>query len=453
MRGTWDGGWCSAVACAALSLLLLSPAVPAGGQERRPLTEADAQGGRPLYLRECAACHGERGDGAGPAAEFLDPRPRDFTKKIFKIRTSDPGMPPRTDDVLATIERGFPGTAMPSFAFLSEPERRQLAAEVLSLAGLLKGAEPPKLPAPATPPATTPKSIARGKELYRNVECYTCHGKTGKGDGPAAATLKDVDGRPIPPRNLTTGMFRGGGDRLDLYYRLSTGMDGSPMPEFASSIEEADRWALIDYVLTLAKSTAPKRTSGNRAALEIAQRTGCRGCHVLGDGHGGTVGPDLRLSAQKLRPEWLEHFLAHPREGAQIYPASAYRMPNVTLTEDEVRILSGYFASLSKRPRGSRRAGPGDADSGTIEQGKAVFASRCSACHSLAGTPAGSGNPPGPDLTPAATRLDFDWLKDWLGSHAEKVGGSPLGQPDAEAVRAFVWKASSNSSTSSPPGG
>jgi len=36
----------------------------------RPLSTADAKAGKPLYLRECSACHGERGDGNGPGAPF-----------------------------------------------------------------------------------------------------------------------------------------------------------------------------------------------------------------------------------------------------------------------------------------------------------------------------------------------------------------------------------------------
>lgn len=373
---------------------------------------------------------------------------------MFKIRTSEPGMPPRTEDVLATIDRGLPGTAMPPFAFLSESERHQLAAQVLSFAGVLRDPEPSRLPAPATLPPSTKATIARGKELYFNAQCFTCHGIKGKGDGPAAATLKDVDDRPIPPRDLTSGIFRGGGDRLDLYFRLSAGMDGSPMPEFASAIEESDRWALVDYVLSLTKMPTPKGARGDRAALEIAGRNGCRGCHVLGDGRGGAVGPDLRASARKLRPEWLEYFLGHPREGGKIYPASAYRMPDTKLTDGEARILKDYLVKLGKRPQASRRPDLTGADAGTVERGKAVFVSQCSICHSLAGTPAGAGTPTGPDLTRAATRLDFDWMKGWLGDHARKLSQTPpLSQADVEAVRAFVWKISSEGATKASTGG
>ena len=36
------------------------------------------QFGREVYATYCVGCHGEKGDGSGPAARFLDPKPRDF---------------------------------------------------------------------------------------------------------------------------------------------------------------------------------------------------------------------------------------------------------------------------------------------------------------------------------------------------------------------------------------
>src|SRR5215467_9169413 len=48
----------------------------------------DATAGKAVYERKCLLCHGEKGDGKGPAAELLDPKPRDFTSGIYKIRTT-----------------------------------------------------------------------------------------------------------------------------------------------------------------------------------------------------------------------------------------------------------------------------------------------------------------------------------------------------------------------------
>ena len=40
-----------------------------------------AEKGKALYDKFCASCHGEKGDGNGPAAPKMDPKPRDFTNK------------------------------------------------------------------------------------------------------------------------------------------------------------------------------------------------------------------------------------------------------------------------------------------------------------------------------------------------------------------------------------
>ncbi len=49
-----------------------------------------------------------------------------------------------------------------------------------------------------------PTSPASGEEMYMNY-CAACHGKDGKGGGPAADALK------VPPKNLTTLAYRNAG--------------------------------------------------------------------------------------------------------------------------------------------------------------------------------------------------------------------------------------------------
>ena len=283
----------------------------------RPVTDVDAMAGKASYQRWCGGCHGERGDGAGPAAEFLDPRPRDFTKKLFKFRTTASGQPPTTVDVLRVIERGVPGTAMPPFAFLPEADRRKIAAYVLNVADLIDGPEPTPIAAPDPPPAATPDTIARGKQFYIDAGCNSCHGDDGKG---SASALLDTDGRPIRARDLTEGVYRGGGERVDLYYRIATGLDGTPMPSYGDVLGASDLFAVVDYVLS--QKSAPPRgplpTDAIAAGREVTAKHGCRGCHVLDDGKGGDVGPDLRLSAQKLDPTWARTFLAAPPEYGKI---------------------------------------------------------------------------------------------------------------------------------------
>ena len=126
----------------------------------------------------------------------------------------------------------------PSFAFLSLEDRRKAGAYVFKLSGLLGKPEPPAFPDPGTPPSTTTAGLERGKALYSSQGCVACHGETGRGDGMSAATLKDNAGQPVRPRDFTTGIFRGGAESRDVYYRIFAGIDGTPMPSFAESVTE-----------------------------------------------------------------------------------------------------------------------------------------------------------------------------------------------------------------------
>ena len=61
------------------ALLLVYPATAGPG---------DPDKGEAIYAVRCVGCHGEEGDGLGPAAERLNPPPRDFTMGLYKFRTT-----------------------------------------------------------------------------------------------------------------------------------------------------------------------------------------------------------------------------------------------------------------------------------------------------------------------------------------------------------------------------
>ena len=71
--------------------------------------------GKQIYFKRCSFCHGLMGDGNGPAADFMDPRPRDFTLGTFKFRTTQSGELPRDEDLFRTVSRGLSGTGMQAF--------------------------------------------------------------------------------------------------------------------------------------------------------------------------------------------------------------------------------------------------------------------------------------------------------------------------------------------------
>ncbi|PYM17497.1 MAG: hypothetical protein DMD81_08710 [Candidatus Rokuibacteriota bacterium] len=226
------------------SVLLLSP--------RGVFAQAgDANAGKVVYERKCLLCHGEKGDGKGPAAELLVPRPRDFTSGIYKIRTSA-NKTPSDQDIFNVITHGMPGTSMPAWDVLPDRDRWNVVAYVKTFAPERFKEAPKKLDLPKEV-SSSAESLKRGKEMFEAIECNKCHGTEGRADGPSRPELKDEWGQPIAPANLTKRWnFRGGKSRTDIATRLAAGVLGTPMPAFMDSVEKPeDIWHLTNYLLSL----------------------------------------------------------------------------------------------------------------------------------------------------------------------------------------------------------
>lgn len=221
--------------------------------------------GASVYQQHCAACHGASGDGNGPASVWLYPKPRNFNLGLFKIQSTPANALPTREDLFRTITRGMPGSSMPNFSYLSEKDRRDVVEYVKHLTAVTEGGarvnkfeQEAKSGKPAKPtvvppePADNVESLVLGKEVYTRLACAGCHGETGAGDGPAAATLKDALGIPSKPRDFSIGSFRGGHTGHDLYLRIHNGMAGTPMPGFADDVMKPnERWAVVHYIQSL----------------------------------------------------------------------------------------------------------------------------------------------------------------------------------------------------------
>ena len=228
--------------------------------------------GKELYAAKCSQCHGDNGDGQGVGADFFKPRPRDFTSGAFKIRSTESGELPTDADLHKLIRKGMPYTGMPAWPGFSD-------AEIADLACYLKGFNPdfadtsihPKAVTVPKAPAWSLESAEQGRAIYVENKCMDCHGKLGRGDGESGPTLKDDWGNPIRPADLSRRWaFRGGPAREDIYRTIVTGLNGTPMPSFASSISEADRWRLVDFVYSLSPGDEP----GYAAMVSAARAKG-----------------------------------------------------------------------------------------------------------------------------------------------------------------------------------
>lgn len=140
---------------------------------------------------------------------------------------------------------------------LSEADRWALVAHLETLSVDFSEDEAPVPEAVSAPPAVTPALLAHGKELFDGRGCPGCHGPAGKGDGPAAAALRDSAGRPVKPRDLTGPFYHRGSELPDIYRTLRTGLDGTPMASFAALLTADDTWAVAAYVHSLAPAHAP----------------------------------------------------------------------------------------------------------------------------------------------------------------------------------------------------
>jgi len=220
--------------------------------------------GNEIYIRRCSFCHGLLGDGEGPAAPYMDPRPRDFTLGTFKFRTTQSGELPLPEDLFRTVSRGLTGTGMQAFDDkkikngLTEAERWAVIAYVMTFAPEFEDPEldPRKtnmvIALPSNRAPYNDETIAKGREIFERAKCWECHGKTGRGNGQKAFDRKDDWGFPIRIRNVTLPWkIKGGIEVEDIYMRFSTGISGTPMPSFAKALNEEERWYLANFIKSL----------------------------------------------------------------------------------------------------------------------------------------------------------------------------------------------------------
>jgi|TARA_B100000959_G_scaffold82415_1_gene87646 DMSO reductase family type II enzyme heme b subunit len=240
----------------------LAAEIPSG--PRPAASDETLAEGAAIYLQRCSFCHGLLGDGNGPAAEYLDPRPRDFTLGTFKFRTTQSGELPRDEDLFRTVSRGLSGTAMQAFDSdlikngLAENERWAVIDYIKSFAIEFEDPEldPTKnglvVTLPQERPPYSEALVAKGKEVFEHAKCWECHGKLGRGDGQESFDRTDDWGFPIRIRNVTHPWKIKAGIKVeDIYMRFSTGVNGTPMPSFVDALSEEERWALANFIKSL----------------------------------------------------------------------------------------------------------------------------------------------------------------------------------------------------------
>jgi plastocyanin len=217
---------------------------------RRPAPpHGDPASGRHVYERYCIQCHGERADGAGEVARWARPKPRDFRQGIFKFRSTPFGSLPTSADLERTIRGGLYGTVMPPFAAVSPRDRADVIAYLQTISPRWRTDGPGTPISVPDEPRPTREDITRGRELF-GANCSVCHGD-GTGNGPSSVGLLDAWRNPIQPADLTKGRGKATRTASDIYMRIMTGINGTPMPGFAGTLTADAAWQIAHYVQAL----------------------------------------------------------------------------------------------------------------------------------------------------------------------------------------------------------
>jgi len=232
-----------------------------------PVQQDKLELGKKVYFKRCVWCHGVEGGGVGPSADRLFTRPRNFIQGTFKIRWTDSGELPLDRNLLDTVKNGLPGSAMPAWGeFLSDAEIESVIQFVKTLVQDRDFADEDEEVTPqdfgTNPWGTTEpyhlgvpqEAIDQGKEIFIKNKCWECHGGEGRGDGNP--TMKDDWGFPIFAADWTQCWnFRGSRrkhfDPFNVVRTVSTGLNGTPMPNFKDKITIEDRWKLAAFVNSL----------------------------------------------------------------------------------------------------------------------------------------------------------------------------------------------------------
>ena len=269
-------------------VVLMGCGVHPQGPELRHFTQGMKLGGKQIsaetlqkgfdgYTLYCYACHGEKGDGKGPASFGLKPPPRNFTLGKFKFAAVPSGQLPRDEDFVRIVKGGLHGTAMLEWD-IPDVTLSNVIQYIKTFSPRWKEEGPGDPIEIAKDPfgaARAKEAVELGKKVYHGMaQCWSCH--------PAYATkqyiydaakelrkvetnefrddmyhsaLKDSDyGFNILPPDFTAQPLRSIRDKTqmdDLYRVIASGIGGTAMPQWKGSLPDDQIWAMAYYVKSL----------------------------------------------------------------------------------------------------------------------------------------------------------------------------------------------------------
>ena len=223
--------------------------------------------GQELFERNCAACHGQFGEGGPNPA-----RPRDI---IAPISTSE-YLKTRDDFTLqAIISQGQPNLGMSPFGSANGGPLED--DEIMAILAYMRSWE-------ANPPVDLPPQVAQemlalqGAEIYKNI-CAQCHGENGEGDvGP---TLSGAD-------------FQTSRSDQDIFDTIKLGHAGSPMIAWGDVLSDQQIEQLVAFIRKMTVTSTggdatPTPQSGISFSADVMPviESQCLICHKGSSAMGG----------------------------------------------------------------------------------------------------------------------------------------------------------------------
>ena len=167
--------------------------------------------GAAIYNNECAPCHGKAGLGDGPQAAQL-------SVPVATLGLSDFARLYTQAEWFDVVTHGDPDRFMPAFSDLTDRQRWDVVAYAMNL-------------------SVSDELVAQGEAIYQE-SCVSCHGVTGKGDGPSVAGLTVI------PQDLTDQSLMAKNSAVSLYHAIAAGISPD-MPAYADLFTEEEHWAPV----------------------------------------------------------------------------------------------------------------------------------------------------------------------------------------------------------------
>ena len=229
---------------------------------------ASVERGKVVYKEYCSQCHGADGNGDGPAASGLSPKPAAHSKMAFaKLPTEylynviyhggrsvgkSPNMPywgltigqQGVADVMAYLKVTFKGVPQ-----IAEADAGEGPSGVCPQPRKTDRA-PGKFRRMQNPLSSTPDNIKAGETLFQQtaqpLACMNCHGTKGDGQGPMGAALSP------PPRNFSCSETMNNIADGQLYWVIKKGSAGTGMMAFPG-LSDNQIWQLVHYIRSLSQ--------------------------------------------------------------------------------------------------------------------------------------------------------------------------------------------------------